>query len=113
MPHILVEYTDTLTSVDMPQLLVDLHNDLAEKDTINIQAIKTRAVPVQYSIVGDASQADNFIHITLKLLPGRDDDLKKQMAQGLHDAARKTHVRDQNISLSVEVAELHAESYVK
>lgn len=113
MPHIIVEYTDSLTSVDVPELLFELHEDLAAKDTIDIHAIKTRAIPVQYTIVGDGDEPDKFIHITLKLLPGRNDDLKKVMAQSLHDTARKHCVRDKSISLSVEVAELHAESYSK
>jgi 5-carboxymethyl-2-hydroxymuconate isomerase len=113
MPHIIVEYTESLTSVDVPELLFELHDDLAQKDTINIHAIKTRAIPVKYTIVGDGDEPDKFIHITLKLLPGRDDDLKKTMAQSLHDTARKHCVKDKNISLSVEVVDLHAESYIK
>lgn len=112
MPHIIVEYTETLT-VNIPALVFELHEDLAEKDTIDIRAIKTRAIPVKYTVVGHGEEPDKFIHITLKLLPGRDDDLKKVMAQGLHDTARKHCVRDKSISLSVEVAELHAESYTK
>lgn len=113
MPHIIVEYTDSLTSVNVAELLFELHDDLSQKDTVNIHAIKTRAIPVQYSTVGDGDEPDKFIHITLKLLPGRDNDLKKLMAQSLHDTARKHCVRDKTISLSVEVAELHAESYTK
>lgn len=113
MPHIIVEYTETLSTVDVAELLFELHDDLAKKDTINIHAIKTRALPVQYTIVGDGNEPDKFIHITLKLLPGRDDELKKTMSQSLHDTARKHCVRDETISLSVEVVDMHAESYIK
>ncbi|MCB9982804.1 MAG: hypothetical protein H6861_03885 [Rhodospirillales bacterium] len=113
MPHIIVEYTDTLSSSeDIPKLAFALHENLAMQETVNVHAIKTRVIPVKYVVVGDSKEGDRMIHITLKLLPGRDDGLKKTMAQGLFDTARKiTH--DDRISISVEVAELHAESYVQ
>jgi len=112
MPHIIVEYTEHL-SEDIPKLLTALHNDLAPRDTINIHAIKTRALPVQYVIVGDGKEPDKMVHITLKLLPtGRDDALKKTMAQGLFDAAQN-EIKDDRISITVEVADLHEPSYIK
>ena len=111
MPHITVEYTETL-SEDIPKLLTELHNNLAQQETINVHGIKTRAIPVQYVIVGDGQEPDKMIHIALKLLPGRSDDLKKTMAQGLFDTAKaKTH--DDRISITVEVIDLHEASYTK
>ena len=111
MPHIIVEYSEHL-SVDIPKLLEDLHYDLSEKETINIHTIKSRAIPVKYTIVGDGKDADLMIHITVRMLPGRSDDLKKSIAQSLHETARKA-VPDDRINISVEIQELHAESYVQ
>ncbi|MCB1532069.1 MAG: hypothetical protein KDJ35_04275 [Alphaproteobacteria bacterium] len=111
MPHITVEYTETL-SVDMPKLLSALHKDLAGRESVNIHAIKTRAIPVQYSIVGDGHEDDKMIHICLKLLPGRSDELRTEMAQGLQAAARKIAI-DDRIAITVETADLHAASYTK
>ena len=112
MPHIIVEYTEHLT-VDIANLLTKLHATLAEQDTIDIHSIKTRAIPVQYTIVGDGHEPDKFIHIDLKLLPGRADALKHTMAKALHDAARTCCIHDDRISLSVEVSELHEASYTQ
>jgi 5-carboxymethyl-2-hydroxymuconate isomerase len=111
MPHIIVEYSATM-KLDMPELLSQLHVNLAEQDTIKIKAIKTRAVPVQHVIIGTGGWSDKMLHITLKLLPGRSDDLKRTMSQGLHDIA-KDFVKDDSISITVEVAELHEPSYIK
>lgn len=113
MPHIIVEYTETLsTSEDIPALLTALHNDLAARDTIDIHGIKTRATPIKFVVVGDAQEQDKMIHITLKLLPGRSDELRNIMSKGLADIARaKTH--DDRITITVETTELHAESYIK
>ena len=111
MPHIIVEYTEHL-SEDIPKLLTALHDDLATRDTINVHGVKTRAIPVQYVIVGDGQEPDKMIHITLKLLPGRDDALKKTMASGLSETA-KAKTNDDRITITVEVMELHEPSYMK
>ncbi len=111
MPAIIVEYTEGI-SVDIPKLLSELHYNLAEKDTVNVHEIKTRAIPVLYTIVGDGNEPDQLIHIALKLLPGRSDDLRKTMAQGLFDIATKI-VRNDRITITVETIELHAPSYTK
>ena len=114
MPHIIVEYTDHLDGhVDVPKLLSALHDSLAGQDTIDVHGIKTRATPVQYVIVGDGSEPDKMIHITLRLLPGRGDDLKKTMAQGLFETAQKFTHHDERITLTAEVVDMHAESYTK
>jgi len=113
MPHIIVEYSDTLaSSEDIPKLVSIVHHTLAEQDTVSVQAIKTRAIPVQYAIVGDSDSRDRMIHITLKLLPGREDVLKQIMAKALSDKVRSaTH--DDRISITVEVMEMHEPSYIK
>ena len=111
MPHIIVEYTEHL-SEDIPKLLTELHSSLAGQPTVDIHAVKTRAVPVQYVVVGDGNEPDKLIHITVKLLPGRDDALKKTIGQALHDTAR-AQTKDDRITITVEVMDLHAESYIK
>ncbi len=111
MPHIIIEYSDHL-HLDVEKLTFELHRALCAQPTVVAAAVKTRAIPVKASVVGDGEQQDKMIHIALKLLPGRDDDLRKSMAQALFDTARKVSI-DDRISLSVETVELHAASYTK
>ena len=116
MPHIIVEYSEHL-SLDIPNLLSDLHNDLAARDTIDMGAIKTRAHAAKDCVVGCEATADSFIHIVLKLLPGRDDDLKAQMSKGLAEVAQK-HIKKHMVgklpcALTVETITLEAETYIK
>lgn len=111
MPHIIVEYTSTMKH-DIPELLSQLHENLAGQDTVKIKAIKTRGIPVQHVIVGTGGWSDKMIHIALKLLPGRSDELKRTMSQDLHDVA-KAFVQDDSVSITVEVTELHEASYIK
>lgn len=111
MPHIIVEYTDHL-NLDLEKLTIELHRTLVEQDTIKEEAIKTRAIPVKATVVGTAKCHDKMIHIALKLLPGRSDELRKNMAEALFATARKVSL-DENISITVETLELHTASYIK
>lgn len=111
MPHIIVEYTDHL-NLDVEKLTIELHRTLIQQETIKEEAVKTRAIPVKASVVGTAQCHDKFIHIALRLMPGRSDELRRDMSQALFDTARKITL-DENVSITVETAELHAASYIK
>ena len=111
MPHVIVEYTDHL-SVDIEKLTIELHHTLCHQPTVKAHAVKTRAMPVKGTVVGEGKDHDKMIHVCLKLLPGRDDALRKQMAQALFDTTRKI-AKDEHISITVETAELHEPSYIK
>ena len=111
MPHIIVEYTETL-NLDFAKMIDDLHTDLAGRETIDIHAVKSRAIPVKYNMVGGPQDHNAFIHVTLKLLEGRDPDLRREMAEGLHGIA-KHPAHDDRIAVSVEVAEMKKSTYVK
>ena len=111
MPHIITEYTEGLSD-KIADLMPELHQNLCGQPTVAMEAVKTRAIPVYSAVIGDGETQKNMIHVTLKLLPGRDDDLKKQMAQGLFDTISK-YVDIKSSSISVEVTELHKESYCK
>ncbi|MEZ5815369.1 MAG: 5-carboxymethyl-2-hydroxymuconate Delta-isomerase [Alphaproteobacteria bacterium] len=110
MPHIIVEHSSNI-ALDTPDFLAALHKTVASHESVNIGAIKTRAIPLDYTIAGDENDADTLMHITLKLLPGRDDATRKAMAQALYDTAQ-SFIRP-TVSLSVEVMELDAASYTK
>jgi len=110
MPHIIVEYSDHL-ALDIPKMLTELHTDLASRDTVDVKMIKTRAIPVEHCVIGDDNTADSVVHIALKLLPGRDDVLKKQMTQGLADIVA-AHVK-RPCSITAETLTLEAASYIK
>lgn len=114
MPHIVVEYTDGINrAVDIPKLCSALHDDLATRESVDIHAIKTRALLVQYTIVGDGDEPDRMIHITLRLLPGRSDDLKCEMTQGLANVARDIAHHDDRITITAEIVDMHGPSYIK
>lgn len=106
MPHIIIEHSDVLPE-GLPRAL---HDNLTTQETIIAAGIKTRSIRIENAIIGDGSK-EAMVHIALKLLPGRSDELKTTMSQGLAETA-KQFVND-NTSVTVEVIDLHADSYIK
>lgn len=106
MPHIIVEYTRDID--DVSGLLDGLHDTLAAQETAKLEAIKTRALPLDHYVVGDRSKS-SMVHVTLKLMPGRSNELKNTMTTAL-EAVVKEKVT-QETSVTVESVELNAESY--
>lgn len=107
MPHITVEHTAPVSR----QMLEALHHNLAGQDTINLAAIKTRAIPVQQGIVGDGTHTE-FVHITVKLLSGRAEALRQKIGADLKAVALE-HINPATTALSIEIAEMDPATYVK
>ncbi len=113
MPHIVVKYSDNAPeSINWSNILADLHAALAKHETITLSQIKTYAHPLNAYIVGDDTRPEGMIHIQLRLLRGRSDELRTAMGQSLHDAARaQTNTANWPCAISVETVELHNETY--
>jgi len=75
----------------------------AEKD------IKVRMV--LFSDFLPVSGANDFVFITIKLMSGRSVDLRRALAQGVFDAVQSLELVA--VSVSVEIAEIVNETYVK
>ena len=112
MPHIIVEYSDSLiVDFKIEALLHDLHENLAGQPTIDKARIKTRAIPLQHCIVGDDDALNEMIHIAVKLMPGRDDALRKTIAESLQKIAYRHVQRHPDCKITAEVMELDKASY--
>ena len=111
MPHIVIHYSHGLDeTIHKGDVLKALHNDLATRESVTISAIKTYALPMAECVVGAPDTSQNLVHIILKLLPGRDVDLKNEMIQGLRAIVR-SHAPEYVVT--AEVQELDAQTYSK
>ena len=72
-------------------------------------AIKARAHPVDAYWIGGAKQP--FVHIEVKLLPGRTNAQKKALSTSVFDHVAK--LLEDDVALSVEVNDLDADVYTK
>jgi 5-carboxymethyl-2-hydroxymuconate isomerase len=105
MPHITIEHPQAANKdIKLNKLSQSLHNYLAEHDTINKSAIKTRTVQVSNVYVGEDETENLFVHITILLLAGRSQDLKDTIVRNVFDRT-KTFI-PANYILSVETRDL-------
>ena len=79
MPHIVLEYSKNLSEkVDVSELLTEIHGSLVSEG-IDKARLKTRAIAVEHSVVGDANVDQGYMaHIELRLLEGRSKKVKNQ-----------------------------------
>lgn len=111
MPHIIIEHDQRIKEeIELATLAHSLHSCLATHDTVKLEAIKTRTVEVQNVIIGSTETANKILHITVLLLKGRSDDLKKTMAQSLFNKVKE---RLGNVECSVTVNIDELATYIK
>ncbi|MBN7819974.1 5-carboxymethyl-2-hydroxymuconate Delta-isomerase [Bowmanella yangjiangensis] len=110
MPHCIVEYSKALEARIMPEsLLQAVYQGAVDSDLFTPSAIKSRAIACDYYLVGD--QVADFIHISLRILSGRTDEQKSRLSSAV--LARVMALNLSQLSLSVEVLDIHTESYAK
>lgn len=110
MPHCIIEYTSELEPALDIKKLVNVTFDGIEKTGIfDPTAIKVRATKLDYYKSG--LDRDDFIHLTVKILPGRTDEQKKLLTETILDSV--SAIVGNTKSTSVEVVDLHGPSYNK
>jgi 5-carboxymethyl-2-hydroxymuconate isomerase len=115
MPHIIVEYTGNIAAkADADGLLKSLTNALARCGTkFPVSAIRARATELQTYFMADGADDYAFVHIELRVAPGRSPEIKQQARTVLLEAA-KAHFADmlasRPLALTLELTETAAKS---
>lgn len=83
MPHIIVEYAGHLDETHcMSTVCKTLFDATAASGVFpDISAIKVRALPYPFSLIGTEPQS--FAHVTIRLLAGRDDTVKADLTRSI------------------------------
>nr|WP_240954333.1 5-carboxymethyl-2-hydroxymuconate Delta-isomerase [Solimonas marina] len=106
----IVEYSAGLDAqLAIERVLDALGEAAAESGVMQRRDIKLRAIPYSHFRLLDGGDA--FVHVTARLLSGRSDAQKLQLSSRLREclASMLTHVH----SISVEIVDMHAPSYLK
>lgn len=114
MPHIVLEYSQNLIAhVNVPQLLTDLHQALAAQPDMDIQRIKTRALVLANFVVKDRDHGEgHMLHVTVSVLEGRSEELRKQYGQALYDVLKKAQPEKYpDCAVTLEVREMTRATY--
>ncbi|MDR0181605.1 5-carboxymethyl-2-hydroxymuconate Delta-isomerase [Lysobacter arvi] len=114
MPHVTLQYTVNLAEFDPAMALRAINQALADSGHFDEHAIKSRALRLDDYRIGVADAGRAFIHVQLKVLPGRDDATRKALTERILDAlATVVAACPPSTQLCVEVDELDARTYTK
>lgn len=110
MPHAIIEYSSSLKTQVQPQQLVDsAFEGCAASLLFEPEEIKIRAIAYNAFCVGGL-QTD-FIHASIRLLSGRTDEQKQQLASSVMN--QFALLKLSTVSITIEVNDIHRESYTK
>jgi len=110
MPHLIVEYAETLaTEAQVPALLDAVHDAALSSGLFPEDHIKTRAIPVRFFRVG--SGGGSFIHAQLRIKSGRSEAQKRSLSTAVL-AAINGQCWSADV-VTVEVVDMDGVSYAK
>lgn len=111
MPHITVEYTDNIENeANIGDFLRKINESLiSEGDAFSPGAIRSRAIKLTEYFVADGTGSDDaFVHVTMKIAPGRSEEVKKTACDHLFEMMQG-HFNDlyvnRYLALSLELYE--------
>ena len=113
MPHQTIEYSENVaarTSIDA--LVERLHAEAASIDALPVAGLRTRAAPRAVYRIADGHTDNAFVHVTLRIAPGRSMEVRKEAGERLF-AVLCDAVADafdtSPLALSFEIQEIDAE----
>lgn len=117
MPHLLVEYSDNLAApLDEAALLAELHRALEGFGLFKPEDIKSRLVAQGRFRVGAGDPSHLFVHATLSIMGGRDQETRKKLGGALVEVLRTGLGRnweERRCDVTAEVREMERETYAK
>lgn len=110
MPHLIIEYSQSLASAQQVESMLDyVHQAVQKNGLFDASHIKIRAHPVTFYRVGGTDEC--FIHAQLRIKPGRTVQQKKSLSDAVLDALKRLAWPARVIT--VEVIDMDNESYAK
>lgn len=115
MPHVIIECSEKGLVKDCDQLLLSVNQALLDTKEFVAEDIKSRCYIPDYVLSGLDKSEDAFISIGLKIMPGRNDAVQKDMAERILAAvkAELSNSDGKNVQIMVEVTELNVKQYHK
>ncbi|CAM2800996.1 5-carboxymethyl-2-hydroxymuconate Delta-isomerase [Legionella worsleiensis] len=114
MPHIIFECSDEIKSkLSFESIFLELHSILSDFLPTQMSSCKSRVIPYKQYLVGNTPN-NLFIHVTIKILPGRTADVKNMVGKKILQFLEKivNDVALDGVSISIEIADL-TDNYYK
>jgi 5-carboxymethyl-2-hydroxymuconate isomerase len=118
MPHLILEYSGNLTAFDVPDVLQALNQVVADSGIVSdLLDLKARAVRLDDFYVGTTRQqhsGQGFVHLTLLLLEGRTDSVKRALTRQLLACLEQRHYPPAlQLQFSVELRDMAPAYFAK
>lgn len=113
MPHLIFECSEEIKSkIAFEPMFLELHTMLSDLLPTQLSSCKSRVVSSRDYLVGD-DENSLFIHVTIKILPGRTAEVKditgKKALLLLKQVVNELNLED--VSISIEMVDLSANYY--
>ncbi|MDO6612336.1 5-carboxymethyl-2-hydroxymuconate Delta-isomerase [Shewanella sp. 1_MG-2023] len=108
MPHCIIEHS---TEIDGNLLVPLVHRGALTSNLFDPEGSDIKVRAIAYSHYQTGAVDINFIHVTLKILSGRDVEQKSKLTQLVLAQLKALSIKD--CSISVEVDDIDRESYAK
>ncbi|MBL4942277.1 MAG: 5-carboxymethyl-2-hydroxymuconate Delta-isomerase [Colwellia sp.] len=108
MPHCVIEHS---ANIDGNALISLVHKGALESNLFEAEGSDIKVRALSYSNYQTGSVDINFVHVTLKILSGRNVEKKSMLSQSVLEQLKTLSMS--NCSISVEVADIDRASYAK
>ena len=90
MPHIIIEYSDNLEKkINLEELIEIAHATAVDTEVFPLGGLRVRAARREHYKIADGHPDNGFIHIELKIGPGRDKKTKKSALEKIFSTVEK------------------------
>lgn len=115
MPHLTLDYSHNLTTLDAERTLLALNRALVESGQFAENDIKSRAHRLEQFRTGVDPVPRAFAHITLAILSGRTPECKQALSASLLSVLEQAELAlpGVEVQLSVEIRDMERASYSK
>ena len=115
MPHLTLEYTDNVSDPeDMRETMLKMHRVLNETGGIRLANCKSRSRRLDTYAVGDGSPDNAFLHLDVRFMEGRPDEVKRTIGNELLQILREDFSEaGLDLQITVEIRDIMGNTYFK
>ena len=119
MPHIIIEHSKNILEIELIEIGREIQKIMSNISEGNFDPdqCKIRCIAYQNYIVGLEKNHENFIHISIKILSGRDVVIRKKLAISTFEYAKNFYknlkLPQKRCDISVDIIEVDREVYQK
>jgi 5-carboxymethyl-2-hydroxymuconate isomerase len=104
LPHFILEYSANVLTPDFSAFFKECHSLLANQLPTKISSCRSRAIKCNDYRVGAGDAPYGFVHVTLKIMPGRTQAVLEATGQALLELLKNNFsASSQNVPLEISL----------